>query len=58
MHKYNFQISILVHITYRVDLHFNPSNLQSFKIFKEVHYYINDDKTYDYLFVQHAFTLH
>ncbi len=58
MHQYNFQISIPVHITYKVDLHFNQTNPQSSKILKEVHYYINDDKTHDSQFVQHAFALH
>jgi hypothetical protein len=51
MHWYNFQITFLVHITYKVDLHFNLANPQSSKILKEVHYYISDDKTHDYLFV-------
>jgi hypothetical protein len=40
-----------------MDLHFNPTNLQRSRIIKEVHYYINDDKIHDSLFVQHCFAL-
>lgn len=59
MHRYNFQISILVHITYRKNLYFDNTTFdQNPTILKEVHYYISDDKTHDSLFVQHALTFH
>jgi hypothetical protein len=59
MHWYNMQITILVHITYRVNVEYDVINLQSSWVLKEVHYYISDDKlTHDSFFVQHAFTLH
>ncbi len=45
-------------IPYKVDPHFNPTNLQSSKSLNEVHYYISDDKTHDNVFVQRVFTLH
>jgi len=51
MHWYNFQISILVHITYRVNPEFSTIDPQSFIILQEVHYYISDDKTHDNFFV-------
>jgi hypothetical protein len=49
MHWHNNQITILVHITYRLNL--EPLLL------KEFHYYVSDDKTHDSLFVQHCFML-
>jgi hypothetical protein len=58
MHWFNMQITILVHITYIVNVEYDAIDPQSFRVLKEVHYYINDGKTYDSLFVQHAFTLH
>jgi hypothetical protein len=58
MHWYNMQISISVHITYRVNVEYDATNPQSFWVLTEVHYYINDDKTHDRLFVKHAFILH
>jgi hypothetical protein len=38
-------------------MHSNPMDLQRSKFIKEVHFYINDDKIRDNLFVQHCFTL-
>jgi hypothetical protein len=58
VHWYNFQINILVHITYKVNHEFNTSHPQGFKILKEIHYHINDDKNHNSLFVWHVFTLH
>jgi hypothetical protein len=52
------QITILVHITYRVNVEYDAIDPQSFQVSKEVHYYISDDKTHDNLFLQHTFTLH
>ncbi len=38
---------------------FNATNLQILRILKKKnHYYIDDDKTHDSLFVQYVFTLH
>lgn len=58
MHYYNLQITILVHITYRVNPNFDPTIPQCSWILKEVHYYVSDDKTHDSLFVQHVLHLH
>jgi len=58
MHWYNMQITILVHITYKMNGEYDVIDPQSSRVLKEVHYYISDDKTHDSLFVQHAFTLH
>jgi hypothetical protein len=58
MHWYNFQITILVHITYRMNLNFDPTIFQCSWILKGVHYYVSDDKTHDSLFVQHVLILH
>jgi hypothetical protein len=58
MHWYNFQINIMVHITYRKNLDFdNTTPDQNPPFLKKVHYYILDNKIHDSLFVQHAFTL-
>jgi hypothetical protein len=56
MHWYSFQITILVHITYRINHGYDPIHLES-KILKKVHYYILDEKEHDTLFVQYAFVL-
>jgi hypothetical protein len=56
MHWFSFQITILVHITYR----YNPNyvaNPNSKKIIKEYHYYVLDDKNHNTLFVQHCFKI-
>lgn len=58
MHWYNSKISILVHITYRMNLDFDPKNPQSSQILKEVHYYISNNKMHNNLFVQHVLILH
>ncbi len=52
MHWFNFQINILVRITYRLNPDLDESNLGS-KILKEIHYYISNEKDH----VQHAFRL-
>ncbi len=56
MHWYSFQITILVHKTYRINLGYDLVHLES-KILKEVYYYISDENEHDILFVQHAFML-
>ncbi len=44
MHQYNMQITILVHITYIVNVEYDVIDPQSFRVLKEVHYYISDDQ--------------
>jgi hypothetical protein len=56
MHWHNEQISILVHITYRLNPNWNSENEELFLV-KEIHYYLSDDRTHDSLFVQHYFLL-
>lgn len=56
MHWYNFQISILVHITHKTNPNCNPTNSKS-TLLKEMHYCF-DDPSHDTLFVQHAFLFH
>ncbi len=51
-------ITILMHITYKVNVEYDATNHQSSRVLKEVHYYMSDDKTHNSLFVQHIFTLH
>ncbi len=49
MHWHNFQVSILVHISYRQNLLVDPTNPNS--IIKEVHYHVfNDPSMIPYLF--------
>ena len=53
IHWFNFQVSILVHITYRESptyISFDSSD-ESNRILKEVRYYVLDDKQHDTLFV-------
>jgi hypothetical protein len=58
MHWYNFQITILVHITWSPNPQHEPQNLKSRSHIATYHYYISDDKQHDSLFVQHCFELH
>jgi len=58
MHWHNFQISILVHITYHRNPEYDILDSCSLPFLKEVHYYVSNDKHHDSLFVQHAFMLH
>jgi hypothetical protein len=57
MHWHNFQMSILVHISYLRNPTPDPIDAES-KIIKEVHYFIFDDTSHDTLYVQHAFMFH
>jgi hypothetical protein len=57
MHWFTFQMTVLVHITYRVNPDF-VAGIEKTRILKEVHYYISNEKDHDTLFVQHAFQLH
>jgi hypothetical protein len=56
MHWHNDQITILVHITYRLNPDWHAENDEPL-LLKEFHYYVSDDKTHDSLFVQHCFML-
>jgi hypothetical protein len=58
MHWHNFQVSILVHITYNRNPEYDILDSNSLPFFKEIHYYVSNDKHHDSLFVQHAFMLH
>lgn len=53
MYWFSFQITILVHITYRLNPYLDETNLES-KILKDIHYYICDEKDHDTIYVQHA----
>lgn len=57
MHWHTYQISILVHISFR----HNPTpNLydDDSKILTKYHFYISDDRKHNLEFVQHCFKLH
>ena len=56
MHWHNEQITILVHITYKLNPNWSLENDEPL-LLKEIHYYVCDDKTHDSLFVQHYFRL-
>jgi hypothetical protein len=51
----NFQISILMHINYRVNPFYDPLDKNSKRILIEYLYYVSNDKKHDKLFVQHCF---
>lgn len=57
MHWTSHQVTILVHLTYRLNPSFDPTNPHS-KYLKESHFYISDDREHDTLFVQHCMLLH
>jgi hypothetical protein len=54
MHWHNFQVNILVHINYQHNPLIDHVTQDSI-IIKEVHYYVSNDPSHDYLFVQHTF---
>jgi hypothetical protein len=58
MHWYNFQLTILVHITYSVNPEYNRLDPQSKRLLTAYHYYISDDRVHDSLFVQHCLMKH
>jgi hypothetical protein len=58
MHWHNFQVSILVRITYNRNPEYDILDSNSLPFLKEVHYYVSNDTHHDSLFVQHAFMLH
>ena len=57
-HWYNFQLTILVHITYTVNPDYDVADPKSKKRLTEYYYYISDDPKHDSLFVQHCLNLH
>jgi hypothetical protein len=57
-HWYNFQLTILVHITYIRNLEYNLEDPTSKKFRTDYYYYISDDKQHDSLFVQFCLTKH
>ena len=57
-HWFNFQLTILVHITYRVNPQYNILDSKSKRHCTEYFYYISDDPKHDSLFVQHCLNKH
>ncbi len=57
-HWYNFQITIIVHLTWKINLDFKHGNDEKTKMIIEFHFYISDDRKHDNLFVQHCFGCH
>jgi hypothetical protein len=57
MHWHSYQVSILVHISFRHNPEMDPYNEDTW-ILNEYHFYISDDKQHDSAFVQHCFGLH
>jgi hypothetical protein len=45
LHLHPFKVTILLHITYRINLAFTEENGQSSKVIKELHFYVSDDNT-------------
>jgi hypothetical protein len=59
MHWHNFQLTILVHISYQWNLaYLEDPNSNAKKLIVGYHYYLFDDIEHDTLFVQHGFELH
>lgn len=56
-HWFSFQVSILVHITFRIHHEWDGLDPEN-KILTEYHFYISDDKSHDNNFVQYCFGLH
>lgn len=56
MHWHTTQVTILVHVTYRLDPSYIGNGPR--EILKVVHYYISYDSSPNTLFVQHCFMLH
>lgn len=57
-HCQNFQITILVHLTWRINPNFKVGNDEKTKVITKYHFYNSNDRTCDNLFVQHYFTWH
>ena len=56
-HWFSFQVTILVHITFRIHPEWDGVDSQTM-LLTEYHFYISDDKSHDNQFVQHCFSLH
>ena len=56
-HWFNFQVTILVHISFRIHPEWDGLDPQT-RLLTEYHFYISDDKSHDNQFVQHCFSLH
>jgi len=56
MYWHTEQVSILVHITFRINPDWTPCTGEPY-LLKEVYYYVSNDKQHDSLYVQHAFML-
>jgi hypothetical protein len=54
---HSFQITIFVHICYRVNPEFGTTPEEP-RILKDNHFYISDDDNHDTLFVQHCLRMH
>jgi hypothetical protein len=57
-HWYNFQITNLMHLTWRINPNFMHGNDKKTKVITEYHFYILDNCKHDNLFVQHCFRCH
>jgi hypothetical protein len=57
-HWHNFQITILVHLTWRINHNFSVGDDEKTKMITKYHFYISNDYTHDNLFVQHCFKWH
>ncbi len=57
MHWHSFQVTILVHITYRLKPIYNETNSQP-RVTKKSHFYVSNDKEHDMFFIQHCLLLH
>jgi hypothetical protein len=57
MHWRSQQVSLLVHITYRLNPSWSEENNEPL-LLKEIHYYVSNDKVHDSLYVQHCFLMH
>lgn len=57
MHWHSYQVSILVHISFRRNPRPDPND-ESSKTLVNYHFYISDDRKHDSYFVQHCLMLH
>ncbi len=57
-HWHNFQITILVHLTWRINHNFSVGNDEKTRMITKYHFYISNDCIHDNRFVQHCFRWH
>lgn len=57
MHWHNYQVSILVHISWVRNAHPDPED-ESTRNIMQYHFYISDDRKHDSYFVQHCLQMH